>query len=194
MTPSLRRILPQLVTKLDELFLGFERLRFAALDATEERALGLATLVADGSEVAAGFVAEAQTALSGAQRALGPPLDLESVRLLVGDAKDNFLEAVERLAELREQRLEQVGAEGRELTRDTSWAPTVHAAFDQARDIAWEVVPSLLRALEEIAERAASAGVSVQTTSIGQQVNVADELEAASALAAPFTRNPGGQR
>jgi hypothetical protein len=207
---ALRRTFIELSLKLDEFFRSLDSLSHAALDVKEERALGLANLVADGCDVVQGFLADAQASLAGALRALGPPLDLENARLAVVAAKDNYLEAVERLDDLREERLEQVEGEGAELgPKGPVWAATVRAAFEQGRSHAWEVVPAFFACFEEISERAVAGSVSVQTTSIGQQVNVGEESLAAAdpgslasaalaagaraAVSVPVSRNPGGQ-
>ncbi len=173
---ALRPNLLDLSLRLGDLVESVDSLRRAALDIYEERALGLAALVADECEVAKGFLDEARAALADALRALDPPVDFESARVGVLRVKDGFLEAVVRLDALRTRRLRDVANEGSEIgPNGVRWAATVRRSFDDCRSHAWEAVGPFFASFEEITERMAAGAVSVQTTSIGQQINVGEE-------------------
>jgi len=206
---ALRKTFVDLGVKLDEMFRSLDSLYSAALFIRAERVEGLTRPIADSVVDAQGFLADAQATLAGAQRAMGPPLDLEGVRLGLVAAKESYLAATEALGGLASQRLEELETAGLELGRGgPEWSRTVRDAFDQCSAQAWEVVPAFFACFEEISERAGT-GVSVQTTSIGQQVNVGEEAVASTdpaslaavALSAgaraaasfPASRNPGGQ-
>lgn len=107
---------------------------------------------------------------------LGPserPLDPAATRAGLGACGQLVLEASEQLNDsLRAERLHDLLSAGRRGPEWRGWGRTVREDLERVRAASDRLQRALLDAWQDVAERAASAGLSVQATNIGQQVTV----------------------
>jgi hypothetical protein len=178
---ALKKIFAELSTQLDELFAAAEGLQRAAWDTPPNSAgHALIRIVGESADDVDGWLADARGAMGEALAATESPVDV--VRALRGlvQAKEGYFRAVDVLGQLlapeRLEEIDDVGARDRDWGE---WSAGVVDALARCREQNAGVVPVLFYCFEELAERASAGSVSVQTTSIGQQVTVPrDELAA----------------
>lgn len=141
----------------------------------------LIDILEDRSEIVIGWLSEAHAKAQESQRHVGHPTDLNQARRLLTDAHRRIHEAVrlfdrdlvsyERVIEVRRAAFE----------RDEAWKQW-SASYRTSLSRCWEpiytVEDTLLACWQEIAERAGMNSVAVQATSIGQQINNANEEDA----------------
>jgi hypothetical protein len=170
---ALRKTFGELAVRFNELCGAVDALQRAASDHPTEPAVTLARIFGDGADDVDGFLVEARAAAAAADAAIGPPVDLDRMRIALVEAEVQYLHAAERLERLTgcEQVMEldnavrELGREGRD------WALGVRDAVEQCREQSHDIVPALFACFEELTERATASAVSVQTTNIGQQVS-----------------------
>jgi hypothetical protein len=157
-----------------------DALRDLRLTATEDRpahgAVVLVENIGDVLEDLAGQLEETLGVADKARRAVGPPLDLNRARRYAAVSQEVFhtllqnyysdLFSYDHVAPLV-----QFGKErGREWT---AWVESMRHGIDRCRPLLESVSQAYFRCWQEMAERAGSNTVSVQSTSVGQQITAA---------------------
>jgi hypothetical protein len=128
-----------------------------------------------------GWVEESLVAAGCALAAVGNPLDEYTARTALANANRLFLRVEYKFLseEMSCEQLHEVTKFGRRRGREwLGWSGSVIQALTQCRGLVHEVDDALLLAWQDLSERLGSAGVSVQTTSIGQQITAAPVGEA----------------
>jgi hypothetical protein len=172
---SLRRALELLSTQLDEAIRVVLELQVHVKD---EPPNGTAVIdpFAYGADDAHGLLAEARAAV---QTVIGheQPTDLERTAAALAAAHKLVLDVTAELGSLLAfEKIAELRSFGRE--RGGPWLPwtsSVHDGLERCRTPLLDLHRALLEAWQELAERS-SAGVSVQTTNIGQQLKVPVEV------------------
>jgi hypothetical protein len=128
-----------------------------------------------------GWVEESLVAAADALAAVGNPLDEYKARNALAQANRLFLRVEYKFLseEMSCDQLRELTKFGRRGGREwLGWSGSVIQALTQCRGLVHEVDEALLLAWQELSERLGSAGVSIQATSIGQQITAAPAGEA----------------
>jgi hypothetical protein len=128
-----------------------------------------------------GWVEESLVAATDALAAVGNPLDEYKARNALAQANRLFLRVEYKFLseEMSCDQLHELTKFGRRRGREwLGWSGSVIQALTQCRGLVHEVDEALLLAWQELSERLGSAGVSIQTTSIGQHITSAAAGEA----------------
>ena len=128
-----------------------------------------------------GWVEESLVAAGEALAAVRNPLDEYKARTALANANRLFLRVEYKFLseEMSCEQLHELMKFGRRRGREwLGWSGSVIQALTQCRGLVHEVDDALLLAWQDLSERLGSAGVSVQTTSIGQQITAAPVSEA----------------
>ena len=175
---SLRKTFEELCDRLDDLFRAVDRLQKEARDKPAGDDVALAQILDRQADDLHGWLAEASGAAAAALQAVGPPVDLERARLSLLAAQEHcsarFAETVsdvlsyDRLDEVRGVPLER-GDKWRD------WSEDVTEALGACRERLDALTQAFFLCWQELSERVALGGVSVQATNIGQQVMVPRE-------------------
>jgi hypothetical protein len=171
---ALERVFQDLCTSLRRLRDALLGLR---LTAREDKPLRGDTVLSDHYGDAAddflGWQEEALRAATEGCQCAGHPLDLNRARRALSACH----ESCQRLAQgfatelVCYQRIADLRLLGRTRRGEwQAWATSVEEALDRCQQPLTEVNQTLFRCWQELAERAGECSVSVQTTSIGQQV------------------------
>jgi hypothetical protein len=178
---ALEAAFADLTSRLRELRDVLQGLRLTtAEDRPEHGAVVLVETVGDVVENLAGQLEEALQAADKARRAAGPPLDLNRARRYVTVSQEAFHVLLQSFyAEFfsydRVAPLVQFGKErGREWM---AWVESVRHGTERCQPLLEAVTEGYFRCWQEMAERAGSSTVSVQSTSIGQQISAAVPTE-----------------
>lgn len=120
-----------------------------------------------------GWVEESLVAAADALAAVGNPLDEYKARNALAQANRLFLRVEYKFLseEMSCDQLHELTKFGRRRGREwLGWCGSVIQALTQCRGLVHEVDEALLLAWQELSERLGNGGVSIQTTSIGQQI------------------------
>jgi hypothetical protein len=168
---------------LDEMLTSVDLLNGRARDSAVEDS-ALPGIIGDAADNMHGWLADASAAARDAVKATCGQPDLEAARRALVAAKEAYFRLVQAAIPLFElERLEEIEAIGRELRGDwADWALQVTDALAQCRELYDAVLPALFDCFEELVERALGGAVSVQTTSVGQQLSIPRELLASEAV------------
>lgn len=177
-----------LETAFQELDLQFQKLLEALLGlrvtVVEDKPLRddvmLSDLLGDACEDLLGWCTEARAAAREGARALAGQQDLHCARRQLTICQDRYnrithkfsldLVAYERIAEINRLGRER-GGEWR------TWASSVKTSLDACQQPLYDVNQALFHCWQEIADRVSTTSISVQATSIGQQVKVSENAE-----------------
>lgn len=123
-----------------------------------------------------GWVEESLVAVGEALAAVRNPFDEYKARTALANANRLFLRVEYKFLseEMSCEQLHELMKFGRRRGREwLGWSGSVIQALTQCRGLMHEVDDALLLAWQDLSERLGSAGMSVQTTSIGQQITAA---------------------
>jgi hypothetical protein len=169
--------------QLNELFRAVDVLQGRARD-SESQDSALPGILGEAADDMHGWLADALAAAREAVEASAGPVELDRTRRALVGAKEAYFHVVEASLPLfATERLEEIEAIGPELKGDwPDWAEHVTDALTQCREQFDTLLPALFDCFEELAERATAGSVSVQNTSIGQQVTIPHEELAAESV------------
>lgn len=128
-----------------------------------------------------GWVEEALVAAGDALAAVGNPLDEYKARTALAQANRLLLRVEYKFLsqEMSSEQLHELAKFGRRRGREwLGWSGSVMQALTQCRALVHQVDEALLLTWQELSERLGTAGVSIQTTSIGQHITSAAPAEA----------------
>ena len=131
-----------------------------------------------------GLLEEALGAADDACRATAYPLDGERARRALTACQQHFHRFAHSFSfELASyDRIDDLGSIGRERGQEwLNWVGVVKQALEQSCELVEEVRSAVFLCWQELAERIANTTVSLQNTSIGQQISVADPNDKAAA-------------
>jgi len=169
--------------ELDELFRAVDVLQGRARDSASQDS-ALPGILAQAADDMHGWLAEALVAAREGVQATAGPVDLDRTRRALVGAKEAYFHIAKAAGPLfATERLEEIEAIGPELKGDwPDWAEHVTDALTQCREQFDTLLPSLFDCFEELVDRATAGWVSVQNTSIGQQVTIPREELAAETV------------
>jgi hypothetical protein len=181
---ALKKTFEALATELDELLSAANTLQGRAWDPPQGSAgHALVRIVGEDADDVHGWLTGACGAAREAMVATDSPIDpVRALGALVG-AKDGYLRAADVLARLlAPERLAEIDDAGSQSSDWHEWSAGVVDALEHCREQNVGLVPGLFACFEELAERATAGAVSVQTTSIGQQVTIPRDALASEAV------------
>jgi hypothetical protein len=124
-----------------------------------------------------GLLEEALSAADDACRAIAYPLDGDRTRRALTACQQHFHRFAHSFSfELaRYDRMDDLSTVGRERGQEwLHWVSVVKQALEQSCELVEEVRSAVFVCWQELAERIANAAVSIQNTSIGQQISIAE--------------------
>jgi hypothetical protein len=124
----------------------------------------------------------ASAAANEGRKAAGHPLDVERARRALAACHERFNRTMYHFSSdlMRYERVSELERLGRERGGEWPvWTFSVKESLDHCQQPFYDVNQALFQCWQEIAERVGMGSVSVQTTSIGQQITVPDGREAA---------------
>lgn len=129
-----------------------------------------------------GWLDEALGAASEGQQAAGYPIDLECARRALATCQERFNRITHQFTSnlVLYERIAELTRFGRKRRGEWhAWADGVKEALDQCQQPLYEVNQTLFRCWQEMTERVGMTSVSVQATTVGQQITVPEGREAA---------------
>ena len=164
-----------LCAELESLREAFGQFSAAVADKPLKGDSVLVDLFGDAADDLLGWVEEAaQSALEGKQ-AVSYPLDTASARRRLIACQERFNLMSNKLWSdlVSYERMREIATLGRERRGEwLAWSGGVKSALDSCREPLYNVNQSLFACWQEITEHMGTSSVSVQTTTIGQQVTV----------------------
>jgi hypothetical protein len=152
--------------------------------AVEDRPLqGDAVLVdvfGDAADDLSGWLEEAIDAAETGRQAVGGPVDLDRARRSLAVCQERFNRLTDRFTSdlVRYERIAELVRLGRERGGEwRAWSRSVKEALDDCRQPIYDATQGLFQCWQELAERAGMTSVSVQTTTIGQQIRIPEGSE-----------------
>ena len=131
-----------------------------------------------------GLLEEALGAADVACRAVAYPLDGERARRALTASQQHFHRFAHSFSfELAcYDRMDDLGSVGRERGQEwLNWVGVVKQALEQSCELVEEVRSAVFLCWQELAERIANTTASIQNTSIGQQISIAEPNDKAAA-------------
>ena len=154
---------------------SFESLR---LTAVEDRPLQdevlLVERLSDAIDDLQGWLEEAVAAAAAAQQAVRHPLDGYRARVALALANERFIRLEYKFFSegVSYEEISELARLGRRRGREwLGWTGSVIAALDQCRAPLRDLDEALLACWQELGERLGTSAISVQTTTIGQQIS-----------------------
>jgi hypothetical protein len=174
---ALEAAFEDLTTRLRELRDILQGLRLTAVEDRPERgAVVLVETFGDVVEELAGQLEEGLTAADKARRGGGSPLDLNRARRFLAASQEQF----QRLSQtfygdlFSYDRIASLVQFARERDREwMAWVNSTRQGIERCQPLLEAVSQAYFRCWQEIAERVGTNTVSVQSTSIGQQITTA---------------------
>jgi hypothetical protein len=131
----------------------------------------------DAVEDGLGWVEEALAAATEGEHALGNPIDMYRARTGLTTCQERFNRLAQQFSSelVSYERLDELARFGRRRGGEwLRWARAVKQALEQCRQPLQEVNQALFLCWQELAERLGMTSVSVQNTTIGQQISAAE--------------------
>ena len=140
--------------------------------------------LADGVETAVldmmGTLHEARKAALNARRAVGHPVDLDQARRALTICQQRFHQIEQQFASdlVSYERLKELERLGNERRAWFPWSSTVKQGIEQCREPLTQTSAALASCWQELAERLGTTIISMQATNVGQQIKIAEDLDA----------------
>ena len=174
---ALQKSFRDLCSRLQELQEGLEAVNTTVdEDRPKRRDVVVATSLGDAVLAVRGILEESRAAADDACQAVGHPMDMERARRALMTCQEQFHRfATEFSHDLAcYQRMTDLASIAKERGRDwASWVTVVKQGLEQCQALAEAGRDALFVCWQELTERLGASAVSVQNTTIGQQISLA---------------------